>query len=101
MQVGSLIVDFAVDSMCGQPADTMIAAVTASGASSSWLLGTRVIYSTVSSEEISVLGVTVTATTAPSAMISPQLSPTPRTSILFAVVVAVLTPVVLLFITQA
>lgn len=78
LSVGSLIVDFAVLAGSNKTADQLTASVLASGNNTSWLTSTKSVYSIVSNETISVIGVTLVAggTTSAPIVITP---PTPST----------------------
>jgi hypothetical protein len=85
LQLGSLVVSFAVLQGSGKsPAQLQTSAVAASG-SSAWLTSTQAVYSTVSSETLTTLSVTVTATGAPTTLApgqtaAPGNTPAPTSS---------------------
>jgi len=78
LQLGSLVVTFAILQGSGKsPAQLQTAVGTAAG-SSSWLTSTQSVYSTVSSETLTTLSVTVTATGAPTTL-APGQTAVPNT----------------------
>jgi len=80
LSVGSLIVDFAVLAGSNKTADQLTASVLASGNNTAWLTSTKSVYSIVSNETISVIGVTLVAggtTSAPIVITPPPSGPTP------------------------
>jgi hypothetical protein len=79
LSVGSLIVDFAVLAGSNKTADQLAASVLASGNNTSWLTTTKSVYSVVSNETISVIGVTLVGggTTSAPIVITPPGPSTP------------------------
>ena len=77
LESGSLVANVAVVQGSGKSPATLQSVITATTNSSSWLSSLQSVYSTVSNEVLSTLGVTVTQTAAPTTL-APGATPSPN-----------------------